>query len=121
MENSDSSSSVDRTKVKLLGSYLVEASLLTQAQVDVVLADQEVTGVRFGEILVARGWVKEETIEYLMRKIILPEREADTRDIYQAGLSRQASKKPLEKQKARDELATAKQCFDDDDLINWIL
>lgn len=68
------------TKIKLIGSYLVEAGLITQAHIDVVLADQEATGVRFGDILVIRGWLTEQTIEYLMEKIILPEREAAARE-----------------------------------------
>lgn len=59
---------------KRLGDYLVEAGLLTQNQVEVALEDQQNTGMRFGEVLVHRGWVKEETIEYLMQKVILPER-----------------------------------------------
>ena len=58
---------------KRLGGYLVEAGLLTPAQIDVALNDQKLTGMRFGEILAARGWVKQQTIEYLMQKIILPE------------------------------------------------
>ncbi|MDX2242063.1 MAG: hypothetical protein NW224_15365 [Leptolyngbyaceae cyanobacterium bins.302] len=61
---------------KRLGGYLVEAGLLTPAQVDVVLNDQKMTGMRFGEILAARGWVKQQTIEYLMQKVILPEQDA---------------------------------------------
>ncbi len=61
---------------KRLGGYLVEAGLLTPAQVDMVLHDQKATGMRFGEILAARGWVKQQTIEYLMEKVVLPEREA---------------------------------------------
>lgn len=61
---------------KRLGGYLVEAGLLTQAQVDVALADQEVTGMQFGAVLVTRGWIRQQTIEYLMQKIILPERRA---------------------------------------------
>ena len=50
--------------------------MLTLAQVDVVLNDQKLTGMRFGEILATRGWVKQQTIEYLMQKVILPEQEA---------------------------------------------
>ena len=69
------------TRIKRLGSYLVEAGLITQAHIDVALADQEATGVRFGDILVIRGWLKEQTIEYLMEKIILPEREAAAREL----------------------------------------
>lgn len=61
---------------KRLGGYLVEAGLLTPAQVDVVLNDQKITGMRFGEILAARGWVKQQTVEYLMRKVVLPEKKA---------------------------------------------
>lgn len=61
---------------KRLGSYLIEAGLLTPAQVDVALNDQKLTGMRFGEVLVARGWVKQQTIEYLMQKVILPEQRA---------------------------------------------
>jgi hypothetical protein len=61
---------------KRLGGYLVEAGLLTPAQIDVALNDQKLTGMRFGEILAARGWVKQQTIEYLMKKVILPEKES---------------------------------------------
>ena len=60
---------------KRLGSYLLEAGLLTQAQIDVALNDQEATGMRFGDIIVERGWVKRQTIEYLARKVIALERE----------------------------------------------
>ncbi|MBW4575740.1 MAG: hypothetical protein KME08_10695 [Aphanothece sp. CMT-3BRIN-NPC111] len=70
---------ITSAEVKHLGAYLVEAELLSEAQVEVALADQRATGVRFGEILVARGWLKQKTIEYLMEKIILPERESANR------------------------------------------
>jgi hypothetical protein len=60
---------------KRLGGYLIDAGLLTPSQVDVALNDQESTGMRFGDIIVERGWVKEQTIEYLHRKIIELERE----------------------------------------------
>jgi hypothetical protein len=62
---------------KPLGAYLVEAGLLTDAQVGVALADQGTTFLPFGEIVVTRGWVKEQTIEYLMQKVIIPERSVE--------------------------------------------
>jgi hypothetical protein len=65
-------------EMKRLGNYLMEAGLLTESQINVALADQEITGMRLGEALVRRGWVKEETIEYLMKKVILPERQHTT-------------------------------------------
>ncbi|WP_432811274.1 hypothetical protein [Pantanalinema sp. GBBB05] len=77
---------------KRLGGYLVEAGLLTPAQIDVALNDQKLTGMRFGEILAARGWVKQQTIEYLMKKVILPEKASSTqrssssRVVHQEGL-----------------------------------
>ena len=63
---------------KRLGSYLVESGLLTPAQIEVALADQQLAGVRLGEVLVRRGWIKEETVEYFMRKVVEPERQAST-------------------------------------------
>lgn len=61
---------------KRLGSYLIEAGLITEAQVSVALNDQQATGMKFGEVLATRGWVKQQTVEYLMQKVILPERKA---------------------------------------------
>jgi hypothetical protein len=61
---------------KRLGGYLLEAGLLTTDQVDVALNDQHATGMRFGEVLVVRGWLKEKTIEWLMQRVILPEQVA---------------------------------------------
>ena len=66
---------VSSPRTKRIGGYLVEAGLLTPAQVDVVLNDQKQSGLRFGEILAARGWVKQETVDYFMEKVIRPERD----------------------------------------------
>ena len=66
------------TQGKRLGSYLIEAGLLSPAQIEVALADQQLNGIRLGEVLVRRGWIKEETVEYFMRKVIEPDRNAST-------------------------------------------
>jgi hypothetical protein len=88
------------TESKRLGDYLVEAGLLTESQIEVALADQLTTRLRFGEVLVRRGWVKEETIEYLMQKVIVPERSglnqnlsflASSRNLLKALLLEQAA------------------------------
>ncbi len=56
-------------KPKRLGAYLVEAGLLTPAQIDVALNDQKImSDMRFGEVLVARGWIKQQTLDYLIKK-----------------------------------------------------
>lgn len=70
--------SVSTRKPKPLGGYLVEAGLLTTDQVKVALNDQQATGLRFGDVLVARGWVKEQTIEWVMEKVVIPEKQAAT-------------------------------------------
>jgi hypothetical protein len=76
-----------------LGSYLLEAGLLTDAQVQVALNDQNMMDhMRFGEVVVARGWVKQQTLDYLLQKIIEPEQEAARRDSLYTALLTQ---KPL--------------------------
>jgi hypothetical protein len=60
---------------KRLGTYLVDAGLLTTDQIKVVLNDQQATGMRFGEIVTARGWLKEQTIEWIVQKVVEPERQ----------------------------------------------
>lgn len=65
-----------QTPMKKLGSYLVDAGLLTTDQINVVLNDQQATGMRFGDIVVARGWVKEQTIEWIVAKVVEPERKS---------------------------------------------
>ncbi|URD51797.1 hypothetical protein [Chroococcidiopsis sp. CCNUC1] len=60
---------------KPLGQYLVESGIINSAQLETALQEQHQTEKCIGEILSARGWVKQETIEYVMKKIVLPERE----------------------------------------------
>ena len=60
--------------VKRLGDYLVEAGLLTRSHIESALSEQEVTGMRLGEILVQKGCIKQQTIEYLMNNLIVHER-----------------------------------------------
>ena len=70
----------------------MDAGLLTEAQVGVALADQRVSPMIFGEIVATRGWIKAQTIEYLMQKIIEPERTSLRNADLTAGMSRQPKK-----------------------------
>jgi len=65
-----------KLKKKPLGVYLVEAGIITPAQVEMAIDEQNYTRRRLGEILVERGWVEQQTIEYFMEKVVLPERGA---------------------------------------------
>lgn len=69
-------------KGKHIGQYLVEAGLLTQARLEMALSEQKRTGMRLGELLVRKGWINEQTIEYLMKKVILPDRVSETESIF---------------------------------------
>ncbi|MEM9219107.1 MAG: hypothetical protein AAGD25_32835 [Cyanobacteria bacterium P01_F01_bin.150] len=60
---------------KRLGSYLVDAGLINRGQVEVALNDQKATGMKFGEVLATRGWIKQQTVEYFMEKLVLPDRK----------------------------------------------
>jgi hypothetical protein len=80
-------------RLKRIGHYLIDAALLTPAQVEVALCDQQATGLRFGEILVTRGWLKEQTIEFLMDHVIMSQRMTATR---QAAFAAQQLRKRLE-------------------------
>ena len=59
---------------KRIGSYLIDAGLLTEAQVDVALNDQKSTGMKLGEVVVMRGWVNEKTMRFVINKVIEIER-----------------------------------------------
>lgn len=61
---------------KPLGVYLVEAGIVTPEQVKIALNEQNLSQrQRLGEILASHGWVEQQTIEYLVDKVIFPERQ----------------------------------------------
>ncbi|MBR8826736.1 MAG: WecB/TagA/CpsF family glycosyltransferase [Gomphosphaeria aponina SAG 52.96 = DSM 107014] len=49
-----------------LGEYLGKANILTTKQISSILNEQSLTGKRFGEIAVKKGWVKPETIDWFL-------------------------------------------------------
>lgn len=55
-----------------IGQILKQAGLLNEGQIQVALMDQSYSGLLFGEILVARGWIKPETITFFLDHLILP-------------------------------------------------
>lgn len=60
---------------KPLGRYLVEAGLITPTQLQVALEAQKQENRRLGEILVQHGWVEKQSIENLMERVVIPERQ----------------------------------------------
>ncbi len=51
---------------KPIGQYLKQAKLLNDAQIDDILEIQKQTSLKFGEVAVQKGWVKPETINFIL-------------------------------------------------------
>jgi hypothetical protein len=45
-----------------LAQLLIDSKLISEAQADLAVADQEITGLSFDEVLLLRGWVDKETL-----------------------------------------------------------
>jgi len=59
---------------KPLGRYLIEAGFISPEQLQAALVAQLSEKKRLGEILVNQGLVKQQTLEYFIEKVVLPER-----------------------------------------------
>ncbi len=77
--NSDASQAKGLTQAKpvskRLGTYLIEADLITQNQIDRALVEQTATKMRLGEILVKQGWIQEQALEDLIERVVKPQQE----------------------------------------------
>ncbi len=76
-------------EIKRLGSYLVDAGLVTLAQIDVALNDQEfMDDMRIGDILVTRGWIKQQTLDFVIDKVVDPEQSIARRTTLEDSLTK---------------------------------
>ncbi len=50
-----------------IGQYLKQAALLDEAQIQVILNDQKQSKLKFGELAIAKGWLKQKTIDFFLR------------------------------------------------------
>jgi N-acetylglucosaminyldiphosphoundecaprenol N-acetyl-beta-D-mannosaminyltransferase len=51
------------------GEYLVEAGLVTEADVQAALVEQQLTGMRLGAILAGRGLIGQQTVDFLVEQV----------------------------------------------------
>ncbi|MGB7416348.1 MAG: hypothetical protein WA902_19245 [Thermosynechococcaceae cyanobacterium] len=58
-----------------IGTCLIDAGLITLEQLDAALTEQKTRPQRLGEILASHGWVKQQTVEYLIRQFAGSERK----------------------------------------------
>ena len=49
-----------------LGYYLKAAGFLDDAQIEAILKEQVITGVKFGSLAVLRGWIKPATLDFFL-------------------------------------------------------
>lgn len=54
---------------QLIGKYFMEARLLTSAQVEDVVAEQKLSHLRFGEVAVLKGYLKQETVRFFLKHL----------------------------------------------------
>jgi len=66
----------DIEQQKPLGRYLIEAGFISSEQLKAALAAQRSEKKRLGEILVKKGWIRHQTLDYLIEKVVLPERSS---------------------------------------------
>ncbi len=50
-----------------LGYYLQEAGLLTSQQIEAILDEQKILGVKFGSVAVLKGWLNNKTLEFFLK------------------------------------------------------
>jgi len=61
---------IDQGKLFPLGYYLQKACLLNEKQVELILEEQKIKQEKFGIIAVAKGWIKQDTIDFFMANLV---------------------------------------------------
>ena len=72
----DWSNAIVEPEKNALGYYLERAGILNSEQIEVILAEQRATGVRFGTVAVFQGFLKSTTLDFFLANLF-PE-EIDT-------------------------------------------
>ena len=63
-------------KKDVLGYYLQQAAILDRAQIEIILAEQRATGVRFGTVAVFQGFLKSTTLDFFLANLFPEELHA---------------------------------------------
>ena len=50
-----------------IGQYFKQAALLTEQQIQIILAEQMHTSLKFGELAIAKGWLKQTTVDFFLK------------------------------------------------------
>jgi hypothetical protein len=60
---------IDQGKLFPLGFYLKKACLLNEQQIELILQEQRFKEEKFGSLAVAKGWIKQETIDFFLANL----------------------------------------------------
>jgi hypothetical protein len=52
-----------------LGYYLQQAAILDREQIEIILAEQRVSGIRFGTVAVFQGFIKSTTLDFFLANL----------------------------------------------------
>ncbi len=52
---------------QLIGQYFKQAALLNESQIQAILNEQKQTQQKFGELAIAKGWLKQTTVDFFLR------------------------------------------------------
>lgn len=59
----------DRSSHQPLGQYLKQAGLLTEQQIETLLAAQQQSKLKFGELAVSKKWIGQATVDFFLRHL----------------------------------------------------
>ncbi|BAZ45587.1 hypothetical protein NIES4102_26130 [Chondrocystis sp. NIES-4102] len=53
-----------------IGQYFKQAALLTQQQIEIILKEQKQHKLKFGEMAIAKGWLKQKTVDFFIDHLV---------------------------------------------------
>ena len=68
LSSNSSNNSLQSPLKQALGEILVEAGLISPAQIELALQEQKHQNLKIGEILASHGWIKQETADFFAEK-----------------------------------------------------
>ena len=68
---------ISQVKNQLIGNIFFKAGLLSDKQIQDILQEQKQLGLRFGEIIVLKGLIKQETVSFFIENFALYKNKQD--------------------------------------------
>lgn len=65
----DWSNIISEPEKNALGFYLKQAGILDSAQIELILAQQKISGIRFGTVAVFQGFIRSTTLDFFLENL----------------------------------------------------